>query len=345
MATTRASSSPRLAISAARAQQDGLQRHGADARRQAAGAQQAQVGQDQQDASGCRARPASSHLNTSTRASTDSTEAATSSCGTRTSRSRAIDRLDDADRRGDGQDQRDRRPRSRAATTPCAPAAGRRPAARRDTQSFRPAPYWMKAEVGPAVVQHHHLVDHGQLQVGVRVVHRDARVLRQQDDREGRRDQHEQRPARAGQLPAREPRRACPLSETLRGVHRQRRQPEEQRRLGQRRERSLAAGAHALEAEPVSSAASDGDEAHQPQQVGEQQEVARERERRPGPRRAAAIARQASGRGQPDHRAGAEDPGRGAAVDRPFAQQLREVVVGLQERLPGAARRRRPWSG
>ncbi len=59
-------------------------------------------------------------------------------------------------------------------------------------------------EGGAAVIEHHHLVDHGQLEVGIRIVERDAAVLGEQDDEErghhqNQRGRRARRPVSAGQ--------------------------------------------------------------------------------------------------------------------------------------------------
>jgi hypothetical protein len=48
------------------------------------------------------------------------------------------------------------------------------------------------------VIQHHDFVDHGQFQMGGRIIHRHAGIFRQQDDEKG--DHHEQQ-GRSGRLP------------------------------------------------------------------------------------------------------------------------------------------------
>ncbi len=84
--------------------------------------------------------------------------------------------------------------------------------------------------------------------------------------------QHERRPRGRPAPRAAERREACRDSERLRRSARaSAAEPEEQRRLGQRGEEGLAAGAHALEARTGVQRGGHREEPHQPQQVGEQQ--------------------------------------------------------------------------
>jgi hypothetical protein len=52
-----------------------------------------------------------------------------------------------------------------------------------------------ETEIRTAVIQHHDLVDHGQFQMGGRIIHRYAGIFRQQDDEKG--EDHEQQGAPA----------------------------------------------------------------------------------------------------------------------------------------------------
>ena len=181
----------------------------------------------------------------------------------------------------------------------------------------------------PAVVEHHDLVDHGQLQVRVRVVERDARVLRQHDHEQARHD-HDQRGSRpppgradarrehAGQL-----QRAAELHE--------RQEPQEHRRLGQAREGHLARGAHPLEGRARVEGRGGREEAAQREQVREQDEVAREVH---GSAHAAEWQdeRRAHRRRQGHRGPGEEDPARGPADDHLLAEELREIEVRLEHR-------------
>ena len=147
--------------------------------------QQRQVRQDHEDQhqidQACITVPPYSR----TKARADSVAAPTSNCGTRSSRSRAI--VDSIDPHDDRQQEH-----AIAATTPSQHEAGDRPARDHAERDERPddqhaeQPELQRAvqdegEVGPAVVEHHDLVDHRQFEVGVRVVDRNAGVLGQED--------------------------------------------------------------------------------------------------------------------------------------------------------------------
>ena len=94
-------------------------------------------------------------------------------------------------------------------------------------------------EGGPAVVEDHDLVDHGELEVRVRVVERDAGVLRQQHH-EQRRADHQQRGGRRRQACRQRAAEHAGQAQRARCAH-QRDEAQEQRRLGEARERHLAA--------------------------------------------------------------------------------------------------------
>ncbi len=49
-----------------------------------------------------------------------------------------------------------------------------------------------KRQIGPAVIQDHHLMDHGQLEMGCRVIYRNPRVFSQQHHEQGDHDQQQQ---------------------------------------------------------------------------------------------------------------------------------------------------------
>jgi len=102
------------------------------------------------------------------------------------------------------------------------------------------------------VIEHHDLVDHRELEMGRRSSNRDAAVLGEEDDQEAMATR-----ARGGAACAQTPTVTWATSSTATGFRLacDGRQTEEQRGLGQGREGDLAARAHALELDPVSSAA------------------------------------------------------------------------------------------
>ena len=236
-----------------------------------------------------------------TRARADSAPAPTSSRGTRTSRSRAMHGFDHAHHA---------RP---APTIPRTADAGRLPDAGRpdgheqadDQRPEHPelqrGPVQDEGEVRPAVVEHHDLVDHGQFQVRVRVVHGDAGVLGQ-EARPG--TPPPPAPAPRPRWPSSRPRRPAkmPDSDTLPGRLRQRRQAQQAApaRPGPRTCTSRLAPMPS-KAEPVSSAASTVKNRIRPEQVGQQDQVARRSAaaapaRRPAARASAADRRPPPGR-------------------------------------------------
>ena len=121
-------------------------------------------------------------------------------------------------------------------------------------------------------------------------------------------------------------------------------QRKEQRRLGERGEPGLAARAHALERGPGVQGGKDRQETGKPEHAGKEHDVTGKGDqgRRPGPGKDCTS----DHRGRDtEHGPGAEDPARRAAVDGALGQELGDVVVGLEERLAVAARRRRPSCG
>ena len=97
----------------------------------------------------------------------------------------------------------------------------------------------------PAVVEHHDLVDHRQLEMRVRIVEGDAAVLGEQHDEERDRREPERRRAELHSPRQRRPEHVGER-ERARELH-QHEQSEEQRGLRQAREGRLASRAHALE--------------------------------------------------------------------------------------------------
>ena len=101
------------------------------------------------------------------------------------------------------------------------------------------------AEIGPAEIEDDHLVNHGELEVGGRVVHRDLAGLGEQEDekRPGDQDQRRSEEGSPRHRRAEEARHVPPAGDERKG-----REAEEESRLGERRDRDLAARPHALEA-------------------------------------------------------------------------------------------------
>ena len=154
-----------------------------DAGEKTAGAEQPQVGEHENDEKALPPRWSSSRLarrhftTASANATAAIARAATRSCGTRASRSRAI-----ADSTMPGCHAGARDP-SQADGKVHGPRAGAREhdghgEASEDPQLESGAVLDV-GEVDSAMVQHHHLVDHRELQVRGGIVHGDARVLRQ----------------------------------------------------------------------------------------------------------------------------------------------------------------------
>jgi hypothetical protein len=112
------------------------------------------------------------------------------------------------------------------------------------------------------------------------------------------------------------------------GLARERREAEEEGRLGEGGEGHLAARPHALERAAGVERGEDGQEALQGEEVDDEDEVPLEREEgrhvAEGQEGEAERAGGHAGRG-----AEAEEAGRRRAVDRALAPQLEEVVVGL----------------
>ena len=190
-------------------------------------------------------------------------------------------------------------------------------------------------EVDAAVVQHHDLVDHRQLQVRVRIVDGDARVLREEHDEQG--DGGEDRTAAHAREARRMPRSGSPQSEMLPRTRAIAASP--RRRAGSASEENHASRLAPMpsKAEPVSSAAV----------------MVKNRRARGAPRRARGPRRRREGKPRPPtegagepaaqptarrHGTRAEDPPRGAAVDGRLPEELHDVVPGLQQGLTPSAR-------
>ena len=187
------------------------------------------------------------------------------------------------------------------------------------------------AEPGPGVLEQHALVQHGELEVRVRVVHRNAAGLG--------REQHEHRreAEEVGRVPGEDPRRPAMRGEGAEvgraGRHRDREHDHHQDRLDQRRDRHLARGAHAAERAAGVERADRREEARQREQAEEHHRVAQRKGRRPRPDDRHERARGHRG-GQHQHRDRPEEARGGVRLHRALAQQLDEVAVGLED--PGA---------
>ncbi len=183
------------------------------------------------------------------------------------------------------------------------------------------------------MVQHHDLVNHGQLQVRVRIVERHAGVLGQKDDEPARDDEHQRR---TGAMPG----RGIHIEEIgerqSTGDAGQGQEAEEERRLRERAERELACHPHPFERRAGVECGRRRAEPREREEVDEDDQVACERHRRT---RACQWQQQRGQQGNDDRdsRTGQEDPGRRAAEHRFLSQELSDVVVRLQERRPTAA--------
>jgi hypothetical protein len=113
----------------------------------------------------------------------------------------------------------------------------------------------------------------------------------------------------------------------------QHQESQEERRLREGGEAGLARAAHPLEGGAGVEGRGDREEATESEEVGEEHQVAREGQRRG--LLAEGDEQRGQGRaGDGDGGARQEDPGGRAAQHHPLAKELRQVVVGLQERRP-----------
>ena len=184
------------------------------------------------------------------------------------------------------------------------------------------------------MVEDHHLVDHRQLEMGVRVVERDAafsarRTTNQLDDDEddGRAAwRHAEREASRASMPE---------SESDPEIRASASRPKKRAGSARHAKRDLARGPHALERRAGVEGGRRGEEAREREEVDEEDEVAGKR----APARAAAEREQQERRGDGRHdgedRPGEEDPGRRAAQDGALAEELRRG----RSRAEGAAAR------
>ena len=186
-----------------------------------------------------------------------------------------------------------------------------------------------RARSGPGVLEHHRLVDHRQLEMRRRVVHRNPAGLG---------DQHDEEPGKREDVARAE--RATPCSERAAHdraeVERSRRErggeePQHQGGFGERRDRHLAAAAHAaertarIERRGREREAAEREDADQPEDAA----GALERRRRDQDRD---QRRRRDRRGKVHARAEHVDPGGGLRSHRLFSQELGEIVVALQQR-------------
>jgi hypothetical protein len=115
--------------------------------------------------------------------------------GARHEQLRHVQQAQASHRRLDGPEQHGRADRARDEQEPVGPRVGRERQQgaeheRREQEQLDRSAVDDHAERGSAVVEHHDLVDHRELEVRVRVVERDAAVLGQQHDEPARDDQH-----------------------------------------------------------------------------------------------------------------------------------------------------------
>ena len=178
-----------------------------------------------------------------------------------------------------------------------------------------------------AVVQDHHLVNHRQLEVGGRIVHRHAAALGEQDDEDpGRRQDEGGRPLEPG--PLGRPQHAGEAEGA--GEPGEGEEGEEERGLGQPGEAHLARRPHTFERRAGVESGGRGEEAAEREEIGEEDEVAGEGDRR----RERAERHQQPGHHRRHHGEDGgehEHPGRRGAQRHTLAQELHEVEVGLPD--------------
>ncbi len=258
------------------------------------------------------------------------TEAVTRSCGTLTSLRRAMT---------DSTTPMTIAIRSIPATKPAhsrigsGEPNGKRTCRRRapqDEELHRGAPE-DRPEGRPAVVEDHHLVDHRQLEVRVRVVEGDPAVLGEEDDPPAHRDENEGRPPLEPPLApgvGEHPPEGEAPREAGEDEH-----AEDEGRLGEAPEAHLAGRPHPLEGGPGVQGRGGSEEAREAEEVDEEDDVSREGDGGFVAAERDELPRQER-HGEPDRRPGPEDPRRRPAEDRALSEELQDVVVGLQERRP-----------
>ncbi len=132
--------------------------------------------------------------NSRTSARPDRAAAPTSNCGTRIIRSRAIVDSIIPTKIAKASMPANATPTS-TITLPVATGTTRPDDQRAEHPDLQGRAVQDEREVRPAVVEHHHLVDHRQFEVGIGVVDGNARVLGQEDDQQGHGDQGQGEPA------------------------------------------------------------------------------------------------------------------------------------------------------
>ena len=188
----------------------------------------------------------------------------------------------------------------------------------------------------PGIFEHHGLVHHGELEMGGRVVDRDARVLGQRhDDQRGERQPERDAQAGVGQHEVGDHRKLGRAGEQGDGEG-----DHDHRRLGKRGEHHLAARADAAEAGADVHADQRQEEARRAEERGDGDQVGR-----PAELEAGGEGRDERG-GDPgggeDHvGAGAEQPGRVLRQHGLLADQAQEVAIGLEDRRPAPAQEAR----
>ena len=260
--------------------------------------------------------------------------AVTRSCGTATRRTRAMtDSTTPIRIARRSMPAKKTRPESHGSGAPKGMATRIRSAPR--TKSLIDDAVEDEPEGGPAVVEDHHLVDHRQLEVRVRVVERDPAVLGEEDDEPARHDEDERGPR--GE-PAEGPGAGQHRGEGERpGDPRDGQEAEEEGRLGEAGEAHLPRGPHPLERRAGVERGRGREEARKSEEVGEEDQVAGERDR--GVRAPDGDEEGGrEGRREGEDRSREENPRRRPAQDRTLPEKPDQVVVGLEERRSGAPR-------
>ena len=189
-----------------------------------------------------------------------------------------------------------------------------------------------------AVVKHHYLMDHGQFQVGIRIVERDAAVFGQQHD-EHPADEEQQRCAGVHPEPYvdvdQHPGEIVRAGETRQGN-----QGKKEGRFGKTGVGCLSGRTHSFKTRTGIKSGSHRKKTPQREQIGVQDHVAVKRDRR----RVRAKRNQQRGypgRCQRNNRSGTKHPGGGRTEHGPFLQQPDDIVIRLQERRTDTPGKRR----
>ena len=185
------------------------------------------------------------------------------------------------------------------------------------------------------MIENHHLVNHRQFEVGVRVVNRDARVFGQKHRRKRGDDQRE---GDAGMEPEFGRDRLVDARHGKpRGLPRERGQAQKERHLGEGREEDLAARSHSFKRRARVKRGQHRDHPRQTEEIGEQHEVALKLQKRRD-RAKGNESRRHDHRGKPDHWPRSENPCGRLAVNGPFVKEPPQVVIRLNERLARSSR-------